>query len=378
MGVLLYCTPINSSLNILFVHNRPNTDPAMASKTYNVGVIGYGMSAKVFHIPLILRTPTFTLSAIVQRTPKPNDSAAKDHPSAKIYSSATDLFADSNLDIIVITTTPDTHFSFTKSALEAGKHVIVEKPFVPSSSQAQQLICVYQNRRWDADFLTVKKLISEDKIGRVVEFETHFDRYKAVKPETWKGTLGMEQAGGVVYDLGTHLIDQAYVLFGLPKSVTAVFENQRDDGGEEPDSITILLGYGAGKPLVTVKAGVMCVETEQLRYWVRGTKGSYKKFHLDVQEDQLKAGMMPGDKGFGVESEERAGTLVVLEDGKPKASVLKNVEPETYAKLYEGFAKAVAGGGEKEVPVKASEARDVLRIIEAARESAKSGKSVSP
>merc|ERR1712230_263617 len=172
--VLLYCTPINSSLNILFVHNRPNTDPAMASKTYNVGVIGYGMSAKVFHIPLILRTPTFTLSAIVQRTPKPNDSA-------------------------------------------------------------------------------------------------------------------------------------------------------------------------------------MCVE-----------------------EDQLRAGMMPGDKGFGVESEERAGTLVVLEDGKPKASVLKNVEPETYAKLYEGFAKAVAGGGEKEVPVKASEARDVLRIIEAARESAKSGKSVSP
>ncbi|KAK0124507.1 hypothetical protein ONS95_009457 [Cadophora gregata] len=360
----------------------------MASKTYNVGVIGYGMSAKVFHIPLILRTPTFTLSAIVQRTPKPTDSAAKDHPSAKIYSSATDLFADPNLEIIVITTTPDTHFEFTKSALEAGKHVIVEKPFVPTSSQAQQLIdvskatgkliCVYQNRRWDADFLTVRKLISEDTIGRVVEFETHFDRYKAVKPETWKGTLGMEQAGGVVYDLGTHLIDQAYVLFGLPESVTAVFANQRDDGGEEPDSITVLLGYGTGKPLVTVKAGVMCVETEQLRYWVRGTKGSFKKFHLDVQEDQLKAGMMPGDKGFGVEGEERAGTLVVLgEDGKPKASVLKNVEPETYVKLYEGFAKAVAGGGEKEVPVKASEARDVLRIIEAAKESAKSGKSVS-
>ncbi|KAH7360706.1 hypothetical protein BKA65DRAFT_449293 [Rhexocercosporidium sp. MPI-PUGE-AT-0058] len=360
----------------------------MASKTYNVGVIGYGMSAKVFHIPLIQTTPSFTLSAIVQRTPKPTDSASSDHPTAKIYSSATDLFADPSIDIIVITTTPDTHFTFTKSALQAGKHVIVEKPFVPTSAEAGELItlsketgkliCVYQNRRWDSDFLTVRKLISEGTIGRVVEFETHFDRYKPVKPETWKGTLGMENAGGVVYDLGTHLIDQAYVLFGMPETVTGIFENQRDDGGEEPDSITVLLGYGKGKPLVTAKAGVMCVETEQLRYWVRGTKGSFKKFHLDVQEDQLKAGMKPGDEGFGIEGDERAGTLVVLgEEGKPKGSVLRNVVPETYGALYEGFARAVAGGGESEVPVKASEARDVLRIIEAARESAKSGKSVS-
>ncbi|KAH9222759.1 hypothetical protein DL95DRAFT_380484 [Leptodontidium sp. 2 PMI_412] len=359
----------------------------MASKTYNVGVIGYGMSAKVFHIPLILVTPSFNLSAIVQRTPKPNDSASSDHPTAKIHSSATTLFADPSIDIIVITTTPDTHFTFTKSALQAGKHVIVEKPFVPSSEQADELIaisketgkliCVYQNRRWDSDFLTVRKLISEGTIGRVVEFETHFDRYKPVKPESWKGTLGMEQAGGVVYDLGTHLIDQAYVLFGLPRSVNAVFENQRDDGSEEPDSITVLLGYGAGKPLVTAKAGVMCVETDQLRYWVRGTKGSFKKFHLDVQEDQLKAGLKPGDEGFGVEDEERSGTLVVLEGDKPKGSVLKNVVPETYKALYEGFAKAVAGGGESAVPVKASEARDVLRIIEAARESAKTGKTVT-
>ncbi len=258
---------------------------------------------------------------------------------------------------------------------------------MPTSAEAQQLIdisaktgkliCVYQNRRWDSDFLTVKKLIKEDTIGRVVEFETHFDRYKAERPSNWKGTLGMAQAGGVVYDLGTHLIDQAYVLFGLPKSVTAIFANQRNDGEAEPDSITVLLGYGVGGPLVTAKAGVMCVETEQLRYWVRGTKGSFKKFHLDVQEDQLKAGQKPGDKGFGIESSESSGTVVVLEGGKPKSRVLANVEPETYAALYDGFAKAIGGGGESAVPVKASDARDVLRIIEAAKESAISGKSVS-
>lgn len=345
------------------------------------------MSAKVFHIPLIQTTPSFNLHAIVQRTPKPNDNASADHPKAKIYNSADALFADSSVDIIAITTTPDTHFSFTKSALEAGKHVIVEKPFVPTAAEAEELvqiskktgklICVYQNRRWDSDFLTVKKLIKDGTIGRVVEFETHFDRYKPVRPETWKGTLGMDQAGGVVYDLGTHLIDQAYVLFGLPKTVTGIFQNARNDGNEEPDSITILLGYGNAGPLVTVKAGVLCIETDQLRYWVRGEKGSFKKFHLDNQEDQLKDGLKPGDEGFGIESSARSGTLVVLDGDKPKSSTFANVKPETYGALYAGFAQAVAGGGQEAVPVKASEARDVLKIIEAAKESAKSGKSVT-
>jgi predicted dehydrogenase len=344
------------------------------------------MSAKVFHIPLIQVTPNFTLHSIVQRTPKPNDDASKDHPEAKIYNSADALIADPSLDIIVVTTTPDTHFSFTKAALEAGKHVIVEKPFVPTAAEAQslisisqktgKLICVYQNRRWDSDFLTVKKLIKEGTIGRVVEFNTFFDRYKPVRPESWKGTLGMDNAGGVVYDLGTHLLDQAYVLFGLPKSVTGFFANQRGDGAEEPDSVTIVLGYGKEGPLVTAKAGVLSVEVEQLRFWVRGSEGSFRKNRLDVQEDQLKAGLKPGHEGFGVEEADASGTLTVLKDGEPVKSILANVQPETYASLYSGFSKAIEGGGEAAVPVKASEARDVLRIIEAAKESAKSGKTV--
>jgi len=223
----------------------------------------------------------------------------------------------------------------------------------------------------------VQKLIADDKLGRVVEFETHFDRYKPVRPDSWKGSLGMDNAGGVIYDLGTHLLDQAYVLFGIPKSVTAIFSNQRNDAEAEPDSISVMLEYGAGGPLVTAKAGVMSVETEQLRYWVRGTKGSFKKFHLDVQEGQLKAGLLPGEKGFGIESDESSGKLVILEDNKPQSSVFKNLEPKTYATLYDGFAKAIGGGGESAVPVKASDARDVLKIIEAARESAKIRKTVT-
>jgi len=359
----------------------------MASRKYNVAVIGYGMSAKVFHIPLILSTPTFTLYSIVQRTPKPSDSASADHPSAKIYQSAEQMFADKNIDIIVITTTPNTHFSFTKSALEAGKHVIVEKPFVPTSKEAEQLIevskttgkliCVYQNRRWDADFLTLQHLLKSGGLGRVVDFETHYDRYKPMRPETWKGTLGMADAGGIIYDLGTHLIDQVYVLYGMPKTVTGFFTNQRNDGGAEPDSVTVILRYEKGGPLVTVKAGVMSIETQQLRYWVRGTKGSFKKFGLDVQEDQLKAGKRPADDGFGVEKEEAWGSLVSLGKGDvPEKSTYKATGPGSYNSLYEGFNKAVEGGGEGAVPVKAREAMDVLRIIEGARESAKTGRTV--
>ncbi len=264
---------------------------------------------------------------------------------------------------------------------------MVEKPFVPTSSEAQTLveissktgkfICVYQNRRWDTDFLTVRDLVKEGTLGRIVEFESHFDRYKPVRPDTWKGTLSMDHAGGVIYDLGTHLIDQAYVLFGSPKTVTAVFSNQRNDDGVEPDSFTVLLGYGPAGPLVTAKAGVISVESEQLRYWVRGAKGSFLKCHLDVQEDQLKAGKKPGDEGFGVEDKSMSGRLTVMVNGKPKTSTISNVKPQTYASLYAGFAQAIEGGGEAAVPVKASEAKDVLKIIEAARESATSGKTVN-
>ena len=347
------------------------------------------MAAKVFHIPLIAVTSSMKLHTIVQRTPTASNSASKDHPGVKVVSSAGALFADSEVDIVIVTSTPETHFSFTKAALEAGKHVLVEKPFVPTAAEAQTLIdisqqskkllCVYQNRRWDTDFLTFRKLQREGTLGRLVEFETHFDRYRPDRPETWKGQLGMDNAGGVVYDLGTHLIDQAVVAFGMPQEVTGLFANQRGDQGE-PDSMTALLRYGRGNEtglLVTVKAAVISVESSQLRYWVRGTKGSFRKYNVDVQEDQLKAGMKPGDNGYGVEDDTTAGKLVILEGDAPKERPLKNVEPETYAALYRQLLQAIDQGDPEAVPVKASEARDVLKIIEAVRESAKTKKTVA-
>ncbi|KAJ4302027.1 hypothetical protein N0V88_002160 [Collariella sp. IMI 366227] len=279
----------------------------MASqKQFNVGIVGYGLSAKVFHIPFIALTPTLKLHSILQRTPTPSSSAPADHPTAIHHTSFDALLADPDLDI----------------------HVLVEKPFVPTSAEADALaslarekglvLCVYQNRRWDSDFLTVQRLIGDGTLGRVVEFETHFDRLRIQAPSgSWKASMGMKEGGGVLFDLGTHLIDQAFVLFGMPR--------------------------------------------------------------LDPQEDQLRVGGKATDAGFGREDEAKYGRLSLLaDDGTVADQVCPTVEPVTYLKFYELFAKAVESGKEEDVPVPATQAAQVLRILEAARESAQTGREVAP
>jgi predicted dehydrogenase len=278
-----------------------------------------------------------------------------------------------------------------KSALQAGKHVVVEKPFVPTAAEADELcsvaqksgkkLAVYQNRRYDCDFVTLKQVLTSGSLGKIAEFATHFDRHRPDPPaDSWK--LKDAPGHGAIYDLGTHLIDQVYVLFGKPERVTGFIGHQRrgetaSDGAH--DSCTVLLHYDDGKLLVTAKAGVVSPETEQLRFWARGTKGSFKKFHLDPQEDQLKgvkAGVaLPGD--FGVEAEERAAVVTTVgEGGRLERKVWETVSPPpTYLEYYRVFGEALAG--KREVPVKAEEARDVLQIIEAALLSSKEGRSVT-
>ncbi|WYZ46686.1 hypothetical protein EsH8_IX_000911 [Colletotrichum jinshuiense] len=359
-----------------------------ASKTFNVGIIGYGLSAKVFHIPFINLTPQFKLHSIVQRNPTASSSAPNDYPDLKHHTSLEPLLQDPEVDIINILTPPNTHFSFSKQALQAGKHVLVEKPFVPTVAEAEELIkiakenkvliCVYQNRRWDSDFLTVKKMIKDGVFGRVYEFDTHFDRYRPERPTSWKGELGMADGGGALYDLGSHLIDQIYHLFGLPETVYGKLISQRDGkfDTEDPDSVHAQLAYKDGL-IVSVRIGIMSVEANQPRFWVRGTKASFHKTLLDPQEDQLKAGRKPDEPGFGVEDPINGGRLMLIkEDGKVEERTKLTIEPQTYLKLFLEFAKAVESGRDEDVPVPASEARDVLRIIDAVKESAKTGSEV--
>ncbi|KAI0828770.1 NAD(P)-binding protein [Hypoxylon sp. FL0890] len=365
------------------------------SKILNVGVIGYGMSANIFHIPFITTTPTLKLHSILQRNPSQSESSApRDHPDVKHFTSLDLFLADGDLNVVVITTPPQTHFSFAQQALQAGKHVLVEKPFVPTSAEADalinlsrekgRLICVYQNRRWDSDFLTVRKLLADgNTLGRIVEFETHFDRFRLEKPSNWKGSLGINQGGSALYDLGTHLIDQVYVLFGMPRSVFATLASQRDgllSGPQhpdlEPDSVTAQLFYDSGL-IAFVRIAVVSTETRQPRFWIRGTKGSYRKDGLDPQEPQLKSGMKTNDANFGRESPEWNGRLTLVdENGTIREQDCPNVVPETYSKIYELLGDALVQNREQDVPVPASQARDVLRIIEATKESARSRREV--
>ncbi|EME86229.1 uncharacterized protein MYCFIDRAFT_72273 [Pseudocercospora fijiensis CIRAD86] len=360
----------------------------MASKPLNVAVVGYGLSAKVFHIPLVLALPDeYKLYGVVQRSPKPDDDASKDHPGIKSWRAVDEVYADTNVDVVIVTTTPETHFEMAKRSLESGKNVVVEKPFVPSPGEAGELakiaeksgkkLTVYQNRRWDADFLTLRKIMAEGLLGDISEFETHFDRHRPDAPPAGSWKNEDKPAHGSLYDLGTHLIDQVYHTFGMPKRVTAFIGRQRRSvPSGPPDSHTVLLHYD-GPLLVTVKAGVVSPEVEQLRYWVRGTKGSFKKFHLDRQEDQLrKENVGPGHPEFGVDPESHYGTLITVENEKATPVVKKypTIKPATYVEYYRIFAKAIRGDGE--VPVKAEEARDVLQIIELAMLSSKEGRTV--
>jgi predicted dehydrogenase len=335
----------------------------------------------------------------VQRKPSSGNSAPEDHPTVKHHTTFDPLLADPDVHVVILCTPPATHYPFARAALEAGKHVLVEKPFVPTAAEADALaslarekgkvLCVYQNRRWDSDFLTVRRLLGDGTLGRVVEFETHFDRLRIQPPTgSWKASAGMAEGGGVLFDLGTHLLDQVFVLFGMPSGVYGRFVRQREGklvkgasgaADDEPDSVTAVLSYADSGVLVHVRAGVVSVEAQQLRFWVRGSKGSYRKTGLDPQEDQLRGGGKATDAEFGREDESRYGRLCVLaEDGSVQDGVCPTVEPETYVKFYELFAKAVESGKEEDIPVPATQAAQVLRIIEAIRESAKTGKEVAP
>ncbi|KAJ0107336.1 hypothetical protein J7T55_015802 [Diaporthe amygdali] len=350
------------------------------SRQYQVGIIGYGLSAKIFQIPYIQSTPGFELRAIVQRS---GNEAREQHPEATIYSSPAEILADERVDIVVVSTPPATHFELVAAALKASKHVVVEKPFCPSSTECDCLIAlakdkgkiltVFQNRRWDADFVTLKRILAENQLGRVVEFESHFDRYDPVVPPR---DLVDSPGSGVIYDLGTHLFDQILDIYGPPTGVTGFLGRQRErsDSGGPFDACSVLLHYGSGL-LATVKASPMTCDEVQLRFWVRGSKGSYKKYHFDPQEPQLVSGIKPGDPSFGVEQTTQAGVLTVEQDGKLQAFTLENDPPPTYGAFYTILLGALEG--KNPVPVDAREARNVIRLVELARESSETGKTIS-
>lgn len=367
-----------------------NTTPIRAA------VIGYGMSAKIFQIPFLQAlSQHFSVYGVVQRTPTAENNAEKDIPSIKTWTSSSEMIKDSNVDLVVVSSIPDAHFQQCKEALEAGKHVLCEKPFVPTSDEALQLaniakankrvLAVYQNRRWDSDFLTVQSLIQNGKLGRITEFESHFDRHRPQPPAASAATWNFKNhsAPGAIYNLGTHLLDQVVTLFGMPERITGFLTDQRvyteegTGGNAGGDSFTVLLHYDKRGLMATVKAAIISAREKQLRFLIRGDQGTFEKYGLDTQEEQLKAGSHKvGDKGYGVEAKEMNGTLTTVDaSGAMKvAKVAPEEPPQTYIKLFEALAKAIRGDGP--APVTAEQAAETLKVIEIAKQSSEEGRAI--
>ncbi|CZV76960.1 TPA: oxidoreductase [Enterobacter cloacae] len=337
------------------------------SDSIRVGLIGYGYASKTFHAPLIAGTPGMALAAVS------SSDATKVHadwPTVPVVSEPKHLFNDPNIDLIVIPTPNDTHFPLAKAALEAGKHVVVDKPFTVTLSQARELdalatslgrlLSVFHNRRWDSDFLTVKALLSEGTLGEITFFESHFDRFRPQVRNRWR-----EQAGpgsGIWYDLAPHLLDQAVNLFGLPVSMTVDLAQLRP-GAQTTDYFHAVLSYPQRR---IVLHGTMVAAAESARYIIHGTRGSYVKFGLDPQEDRLKNGERLPQEDWGYDMRDGVVTKV---EGETLVEETLLTSPGNYPAYYAAVRDALNGTGENPVP--ASQAIQIMELIELGIESAK-------
>eukprot|EP01135_Chromosphaera_perkinsii_P000318 Nk52_evm87s62 gene=Nk52_evmTU87s62 len=344
-----------------------------------VGIVGFGMSARVFHAPLIDSNPFFQLYAFVERN---NNLAEKKYAGVKTYRSLTDLCADVEVDLVVITTPSSSHYLNCKEVILAGKHCIVEKPFTVHSSEAEELaelafendvlLSVFHNRRWDGDFLTVKEICEKKLIGSVVEYEAHFDRFRnSVRKNAWREHN--VPGSGILYDLGSHLVDQAIELFGVPEAVSADVRTQRE-GAQVDDYFQIELLYSASRNLkVTLKAG-MLVREPGPKFLVHGTHGSYVKYGMDPQEAALKAGHTPHSMDFewGREPEEKWGVLNTDIKGIHFKGKVETI-PGRYQEYYNNIAHSLNTPSMPydlhKLKVKAAQAARVISILELALES---------
>jgi len=336
----------------------------------NVGLIGNGMAARVFHIPVIQSVPSLKLKKIVERH---ESKTGRSHSSVEIVRDTTTLLQDNEIELIVIATPNSSHFDLARQSILANKHVVVEKPFTITSEQAQQLIdlahkhsrliSIHQNRRWDGDFQTVKKVLDNNLLGHLVEYKSHYDRFRNyLRQGAWREEAG--DGSGVLFDLGSHLIDQAQVLFGLPQMITADIRIQREHGKTD-DSFDLILHYDDLK--VTLKAG-MLVREPSPRFILHGAKGSFVKYGIDPQEDALKRGFKPSESNWGEEPRELWGKLNTQIDGLHVEGKVETVAG-CYQAFYQNIADAISG--HTELAVKPEEARNTIRIIELAIQSNK-------
>lgn len=353
-----------------------------------VAVIGFGLAGQVFHAPFVSAVPGLKLEAIVQRK---GDEAAKAYPSARILRSVDEALNDSAVQLVVVGTPNETHFALGKQALLAGKHVVIDKPFAATSAEAKELkelaeregvvLAPFHNRRWDGDFLTVRKLLAEDAVGRLVTYESHFDRFRPLPREnTWKE--GANLANGLLMDLGPHLVDQALALFGAPQGITASVRKDRDKTDIE-DAFDITLeypGYSGQHGLRAHCRSSMLAADPAPRFLLHGTKGSFKKYGLDPQEPALVGGAKVPRMGEGewlAEPESQWGILTVAPVPADPATLVRT-KVKTELGDYRGYYANVrdAINGVAKLAVTPEDGYRTVRLLEMARESWAEGRTL--
>ena len=334
-----------------------------------VGLVGFGLAGRVFHAPLISSVEGLELAAVVERS---SDNAAGLYPGVTIYRSVDELLTDASIKLVVVATPNTSHFPIAMHALEAAKNVVVDKPVALSSTEIQQLselaggiglqLFPFHNRRLDNDFQTLRKVIDEHQLGRLVHFGSNFDRWKpGLTRRPWKEDVDQ---GGLLFDIGTHLVDQALVLFGLPSAVGAETRRERDGDGSS-DFFTIRLQYLTGFS-VTLSSNLLS-SLARPRFHLRGTRGNFWKWGLDPQEDALGRITKITEGGWGTEPPERWGTLSVGVDGEPVSTPVPS-ETGDYRRFYAGVREALLGNPANDLATPTDAWRGA-RILEWAKQS---------
>ena len=338
--------------------------------TIRVGLAGYGLAGSVFHAPLIAATPELELVLISTSNAERAAAAKRDHPGVEVVPDADTLIARArDIDLLIVGTPNATHYPLADAALGAGLHVVVDKPFTATAAEgrsliekarrARRMLTVFQNRRWDGDFLTLRDLIADNALGRVYRLESHFDRWRPEPRAGWKNEADAPGAG-LVYDIGPHLIDQALVLFGPAESVFAEQRTVRPASNVVDDAY-IILTHRSGVSSHLVMSLVAAESGPRFR--VMGDRGTFTKFGLDVQEDSLKAGIRPGDPQWGEDPKDGWGRLA---NGNEVRAV--PTERGAYERYYAGVAAAIRDGAPP--PVDPADAAAAIAVIEAAKLSA--------
>lgn len=343
-----------------------------------VGIVGFGMGGRVFHGPLVSSVDGLEFAAVLERS---TSKAAARYPGVKTCRSLDEMLADSSLGLFVVTTPSGTHYDVARKILDAGRPVVVDKPMAVNSEKIAELmrlaaakdvlLAPFHNRRWDSDFLTIKKLLHEESVGQLVSFESRFDRWRPIKPtdRLWKEDA--ELGGGVLLDLGTHIADQALALFGKPESICADVRCERE-WATVNDAFTIRLRYGGG--LVVILGANSLSLPAGPRYRLRGSKGNYWKYGVDPQEAALNLVTRIADGPWGREPVAEWGTLHVAAEG---GTVSRPVEPVVgdYRYYYAGIRDALLG--KSGVPVAPVDAWRVARLLELAVESSKQRREIA-